>query len=93
MEGHADQEEGNNTNSVTYTHASSESFDFEWGSLDARSESFMDAVWIKSYNGNSRGYYYELVVPADRLQKPYWILNRTNIHDHNYVGAVSGRAE
>ncbi|REE00541.1 hypothetical protein C7460_105167 [Marinoscillum furvescens DSM 4134] len=93
VEGHADQEEGNNTNSVTYTYASSDSFDFDWGDLDAGSESFLDAVWIKSYNGNSRGYYYRLVAPTREGEKPEWELRRTNIHDHNYVGAVSGRAE
>lgn len=49
--------------------------------------------WIKSYNGNSNGYYYELVIPQEEGVKPYWILRRTNIHNHNYVGAISGRAE
>ncbi len=94
VEGHADQEEGNNTHSVTYTHASSDSFDFDWGELDDDEESFLDAVWIKSYNGNSNGYYYRLIIdPSNPLAKPEWELSRTNIHEHNYVGAVSGRAE
>ena len=93
MEGHADQVEGNSTNSVTYTHASSDSFDFEWGDLDAASKSFLDAVWIKGYNGNSGGCYYKINVPQDEGVKPYWKLNRMNNKDHNYVGAVSGRAK
>lgn len=89
VDGHNDQVEGN----FTYTHAASDDFDYDWGDLDAGDKSFLDAVWIKSYNGNSNGYYYRLVPNNDPAIKPEWELRRTNSHSHNYVEAVSNRAE
>ena len=89
IQGHPNQTEGG----ISYTHASSQSFGYDWDNLTGTSQSFLDAVWIKSYNGNSRGYYYTLVVPNREGVRPYWILKRTNSHNHNYVEAVSGRAE
>jgi len=84
VEGHIDQIEGG----VTFTHASSPSFTFNWGKLDAGKRSFLDAVWIKSYNGNSQGYYYNLVVPENSKEKPYFTLNRINNENRNYVEDV-----
>ena len=75
------------------THASSADFDYDWGDLDAGDKSFLDAVWIKSYNGNSNGYYYQLITPSRPSDKPEWELRRTNSHNHNYVDAVSRREE
>lgn len=88
--GYSDHTEGR----ITFTHASSSGFDgIDWGVLDVGLYSFMDAMWIKSYNGNSNGFYYELFVPVDTEIKPYWILNRLNSNNHNYVEAVSNQNE
>ena len=78
---------------VTFTHASSPHFNFDWGLLDIGLYSFMDAMWVKSYNGNSRGFYYQLVVPDDEELKPFWQLNRLNSKNHNYVEAVGNQNE
>ena len=93
IEHHPDQEEGQGTRIITYTHAASPNFNYTWGRLPVGLRSFIDAVWIKGYNGNSNGYYYSIVVPQDPVLKPYWELRRTNNDNHNYVGAVSGRQE
>ncbi|MDE5638731.1 MAG: hypothetical protein K2I47_02885, partial [Odoribacter sp.] len=87
--GHSNQLEGR----ITFMHASSPHFNFDWGLLDSGLRSFMDAMWIKSYNGNSRGHYYELVVPKSNKSKPYWKLNRLNSNNHNYVEAVGNQDE
>ena len=50
-------------------------------------------MWVKSYNGNSRGFYYELVVPKSNKLKPYWQLNRMNSNNHSYVEAVGNQNE
>jgi hypothetical protein len=88
---HSDQQEGNSTNSITYTHGSSESYTFQWGELTNNRQSLLDAVWIKGYNGNSNGYYYRIVPQLNSTIKPAWELRRTNAQSHNYVEAVSGR--
>ena len=79
---------------VTFMHASSTNFSgVNWGILSQSFYSFMDAMWVKSYNGNSRGFYYELVVPKSNKLKPYWQLNRMNSNNHNYVEAVGNQNE
>ncbi|WP_147379582.1 hypothetical protein [Culturomica massiliensis] len=79
---------------VTFMHASSTNFSgVNWGILSQSFYSFMDAMWVKSYNGNSRGFYYQLVVPDDEELKPYWQLNRMNSNNHNYVEAVGNQNE
>ena len=79
---------------VTFMHASSTNFSgVNWGILSQSFHSFMDAMWVKSYNGNSRGFYYELVVPKSNKLKPYWQLNRMNSKNHNYVEAVGNQNE
>ncbi len=87
--GYSNQIEGR----ITFMHASSPHFNFDWGVLDSGVRSFMEAMWIKSYNGNSRGHYYELVDSDDEESRPYWRLNRLNSNNHNYVEAVCKQSE
>jgi hypothetical protein len=94
VEGPADQAEGN----ITYTHANSDNFNHDFGDEPTGTDrSFMDATWIKHYNGSSRpgsnnGWYYNLERDT-RESKPYWVIYNLNVHNHNYVEAVSNRAE
>jgi hypothetical protein len=92
IEGHANQIEGN----ITYTHSNSDNFDYDFGDAPTgNNHSFIDATWIKNYNGSSEGtdgypgYYYVLKQVGNN--KPYWDLHRTNSNNHNYVEAVSNR--
>lgn len=92
IEGHADQVEGN----ITYTHSNSDNFDHDLGDDSiGNNHSFIDAAWIKNYNGSSGGsdgypgYYYVLKQVGNN--KPYWDLHRINSNNHNYVEAVSNR--
>jgi hypothetical protein len=92
--GHADQVEG----LITYTHANSAHFDFNFGSdVSGQNRPFADAAWIKNYNGSSGGtdgypgFYY--LIKQIQNQKPFWDVQRTNNVGHNYVEAVSNRAD
>ena len=98
VEGHADQVEGNNATNITYTHANSSHFDHDLGEdPTGTSRSFIEAAWMKNYNGSSGGtngypgYYY--VCKQSGQTKPYWDLHRTNNSGENYVEFVSRRAE
>lgn len=94
VQGHEDQLEG----SITYTHANSASFDFDFGiEVTGQSRPFADATWIKNYNGSSGGtdgypgFYY--LIKKIGSAKPFWDVQRVNNSGHNYVEAVSNRAE
>jgi hypothetical protein len=93
VQGHADQVEGN----ITYTHANSTHFDFNFGAESGQSKPFADAAWIKNYNGSSGGtdgypgFYY--LIKRIGSAKPFWDVQRVNNSGHNYVEAVSNRAE
>jgi hypothetical protein len=99
INGHEDQTEGNNTYSITYTHANSVYFNYDFGGNPAANKkSFMEASWIKSYNGNSGGTdgypgFYYVLKQLDKDSKPFWDLHRTNSNNENYVGFVSGQKE
>ncbi|MCB0488634.1 MAG: hypothetical protein KDC99_09155 [Cyclobacteriaceae bacterium] len=95
--GHSDQIEGNTTN-VTYTHADSENFSHDFGGNPTGTyKSFIDAAWIKNYNGSSGGsdgypgFYY--VCKKLGQNKPFWDLQRINSRGENYVELVSMRAQ
>lgn len=94
VNGHADQAEGN----ITYTHSNSYNFNHDLGDdPTGNNHSFIDATWIKNYNGSSRpesndGWYYNLERDS-KQSKPYWEIYNLNVHNHNYVEAVSNRAE
>lgn len=94
IKGHTDQVEG----SITYTHANSPSFDFDFGiEVTGQNKSFADAAWIKNYNGHSGGtdgypgHYY--VLKQIKYAKPFWAVQRTNSLGRNYVEDVSNRDE
>jgi hypothetical protein len=97
VQGHVDQVEGN----ITYTHANSTHFDFDFGAeVSGQSRPFADAAWIKNYNGSSGGsdgypgfYYLIKQLPNVGNNKPFWSVQRLNSNDHNYVEAVSNRDE
>ena len=89
VDNHTDQVEG----TQTFTHASSSQFNFDWGTLNVNLRSFIDGVWMKSYNGNTPNYYYYLIVSKNAKEKPYWELSRENNSNHNYVGAICGQNE
>jgi hypothetical protein len=99
INGHEDQTEGNNTYSITYAHANSVYFNYDFGGNPAANKkSFMEASWIKSYNGNSGGTdgypgFYYVLKQLDKDSKPFWDLHRTNSNNENYVGFVSGQKE
>jgi len=94
VEAHADQTEG----LITYSHANSNYFTHDFGrTQQGTNKSFIDATWIKNYNGSSRpggrgGYYYD-IERTDQQCAPYWIIYNLNNNNHNYVEAVSNRAE
>lgn len=96
---HPDQEEGNNSQTVIYTHTNSSYFSYNFGGNPANNKkSFMDASWIKNYNGSSGGTddypgYYYVLKQLDKDIKPFWDLHRTNSNNENYVSFVSGRIE
>ena len=53
---------------------------------------FSDGLWIKNYNGSSRGYWMtwkNTNLPPNVL--PYWQLNDLNSNGHNYVAAICSR--
>jgi hypothetical protein len=97
VQGHADQVEG----LITYTHANSTHFDLDFGAeVSGQSKPFADASWIKNYNGSSGGtdgypgfYYLVKQLPDIDNNKPFWSVQRVNSGGHNYVEAVSNRAE
>jgi len=93
--GHADQIEGN----ITYTHANSNYFQYDFGGEPLNDKkSFIDASWIKNYNGSSGGRdgypgYYYVLKQLGKDSKPFWDLHRTNNNNENYVNFVSSRQE
>jgi hypothetical protein len=97
--GHADQIEGNGTRTITFTHANSNHFNYNFGGDPTNNnKSFMDASWIKNYNGSSGGRdgypgYYYVLKQTGIDTKPFWDTQRTNSNGDNYVGFVSGREE
>ncbi|MFW6222412.1 MAG: hypothetical protein ACOC3T_02245, partial [Bacteroidota bacterium] len=92
IEGAGSQIEGD----ITYTHSNSNNFDIDFGEDPPQNnKSFIDATWIKHYNGSSGGtdgypgYYYILKQVGDN--KPYWDIQRINSNGHNYVGVISNQ--
>jgi len=93
VEKHSNRTEGK----ITYEHANSANFDFDFGGApQGNNKSFIDATWIKNYNGSTRpgsndGYYYNLEKETTS-GKPYWEIFPLNRNNHNYVEAVSNQA-
>jgi len=93
VEKHLNRTEGN----ITYEHANSANFSIDFGgNPSSDNKSFIDATWIKNYNGSTRpgsndGYYYNLEI-ENSSGKPYWEIYPLNKNNHNYVEAVSNQS-
>ena len=85
-------------NEKIYNFLEIDNFDHDFGGApQGTNRSFIDATWIKNYNGSSRpgggsGYYYNIIRDTP-TSKPSWIIFNLNNQNHNYVEAVSNRAE